>query len=222
MLRDAIFLRFSTSHRVIELPAEKANQRIFEVIVSTRSEDGAVHLAPMGIWHVAQHCVLAPFRPSSTLENVLRSGCAVVNYTDQVGIFAGCLTGRRDWPVEPAIAVDGFLLRDRLSHIELQHEHTVEHELRPELHCRIVHSANAAPFQGFNRAQQAVLELAILVSRLHMLPREKIEREIDYLQIAIDKTAGAVEREAWGWLMDRVEAFRGCAGTSCAAARDKG
>ena len=39
----------------------------------------------------------------------------------------------------------------------------------------MVHAASHAPFQGFNRAQAAVIEAAILASRLHMLPREKIE-----------------------------------------------
>jgi hypothetical protein len=29
-----------------------------------------------------------------------------------------------------------------------------------------------------------------------------------YLAIAVEKTAGAREREAWGWLSDRVAAFR--------------
>jgi uncharacterized protein len=63
-----------------------------------------------------------------------------------------------------------------------------------------------APFLGFNRAQAAVIEAAILVSRLDMLPREKVEQEIAYLEIAIAKTAGDAEREAWGWLMERVAA----------------
>ena len=50
-----------------------------------------------------------------------------------------------------------------------------------------------------------MLEAAILVSRLHMLPLEKIESEIDYLRIGLDKTAGDKEREAWGWLMAVIE-----------------
>ena len=53
----------------------------------------------------------------------------------------------------------------------------------------------------------AVIEAAILVSRLHMLPRDKIEREMAYLQIAVSKTAGPREQEAWGWLTERVAAF---------------
>ena len=49
-----------------------------------------------------------------------------------------------------------------------------------------------------------MIEAAILVSRLDFLPREKIEREIDYLRIAVEKTAGAAEREAWDWLIEKI------------------
>jgi hypothetical protein len=69
-----------------------------------------------------------------------------------------------------------------------------------------VHEAGHAPFLGFNRAQSAVMEAAILVSRLHLLPAEKIASELSYLQIAVDKTAGEPEREAWGWLIAAVAA----------------
>ena len=45
------------------------------------------------------------------------------------------------------------------------------------------------------------------VGRLHLLPREKIEAELIYLQIAIDKTAGERELEAWGWLQAKIADF---------------
>ena len=78
--------------------------------------------------------------------------------------------------------------------------------IRPRFFCQIISEEMHAPFTGMNRAKAAVLELAILVSRLRMLPRDKIEAEIAYLNISIEKTAGPAEREAWGWLMERVEA----------------
>ena len=84
-------------------------------------------------------------------------------------------------------------------------EHVQEDEQRPRFHCRVVHAASHAPFQGFNRAQAAVIEAAILASRLHMLPREKIERELGYLQIAVEKTAGPREHEAWRLLVEKIE-----------------
>ena len=53
-----------------------------------------------------------------------------------------------------------------------------------------------------------MLELAVLSTRLKMLPPDKIETELKYLEIAISKTAGPREEEAWGWLMQKIEAWR--------------
>jgi hypothetical protein len=41
-----------------------------------------------------------------------------------------------------------------------------------------------------------------------MLPSDKVNSEMAYLQIAIDKTAGPGEHEAWGWLLDAVQRHR--------------
>jgi uncharacterized protein len=53
-----------------------------------------------------------------------------------------------------------------------------------------------------------VLECAVLVTRLSMLPPEKVENELKYLEIAIAKTAGPHEEEAWSWLMEKIDAWR--------------
>ena len=52
-----------------------------------------------------------------------------------------------------------------------------------------------------------MVEAAILVSRLHMLPEQKIRSELEYLDIAIKKTAGDKERTAWQWLMEKVDGY---------------
>lgn len=181
---------------------------IRESIVTTVSPDGGVHIAPMGvIWREGEP-VLAPFRPSRTLDNLRAQPSAVVSHTDDVRVFAGCLTGRRDWPVRPAEKVRGAFLADALAHQELEVVAFEDDPVRPRFRCRIVHEATHAPFRGFNRAQAAVIEAAILVSRLEMLPADKIDREIAYLAIAVEKTAGEREREAWAWLTERIDSFR--------------
>lgn len=179
---------------------------IRETIVTTTGPGGAVHVAPLGLIVEGEHLVIAPFRPSQTLDNLRENPFAVANYTDDVRIFAGCLTGRRDWPTRPATTVSGVVLQQTLAHAELQVVSVTEDEQRPRFRCTVVHEETHRPFHGFNRAQAAVVEAAILVSRLHMLPRDKIDREIAYLQIAVDKTAGPAEREAWGWLMEKFAA----------------
>lgn len=181
---------------------------INETIITTLNEDGSVHIAPMGVRHEDDFYVIAPFKPSTTLKNLQRSGQAVINMTDDVRIFAGCLTGHYDWPTIEVSAINGKRLAAALSHIEIEVAHQEGDGLRPVFYCSEKHQETHAPFMGLNRAKAAVLEAAVLVSRLHMLPDEKIDNEIEYLQIAIDKTASKHELEAWGWLMSRIRTFR--------------
>ena len=54
------------------------------------------------------------------------------------------------------------------------------------------------------RAQAAVIEASILVSRLDWLAPEKLAVEMAYLTLAIGKTAGERERLAWQWLVDAI------------------
>ena len=179
--------------------------KILESIVGTCNEDGSTYLAPMGVWEEDSHTVLAPFKPSRTLDNLKRSGYAVINRTDDVRIFAGCLCGRREWDLTESKHIPVKRLKVALSHIEVEVVDFKDDELRPQLHTKTLYEATHAPFVGFNRAQSAVVELAILVSRLDRLPPEKILSELGYLKIAIDKTAGANELEAWSWLIARVQ-----------------
>lgn len=181
---------------------------INETIITTLNEDGSVHIAPMGVRQEDDCFVIAPFKPSTTLNNLERHGQAVINMTDDVRIFAGCLTGHYDWPTVKTCSIDGKRLEAALSHIEIEVDRHEEDEIRPVFYCQEKHRESHAPFMGLNRAKAAVIEAAVLVSRLHMLADEKIDSEIEYLQIAINKTAGENELEAWGWLMGRIKSFR--------------
>lgn len=181
---------------------------IQETIVTTQNSTGLAHIAPMGV-HLSsetpEEFIILPFRPSTTLNNLLDSKTAIINYCDDVRVFAGCLTGRRDWPLTPAEKINGQVLACALAHTEVELVRVEDDETRPKLFCKAVRTVNHAPFRGFNRAQYSVLEAAILISRLNMLPLEKIQSEIDYLRIGLEKTAGDRELEAWGWLMAVIE-----------------
>jgi len=181
---------------------------IQETIVSTVNSKGEPHIAPMGIHVGNDEFVIMPFRPCTTLNNILQTRSAIINYCDDVRIFAGCITGRRDWPLIAADKVNGQYLQAALAHCELEIVRIEDDEVRPQIFCKALHTANHKPFRGFNRAQSAVIEASILVSRLPMLPWEKIQVELDYLRVAVDKTAGDHEREAWHWLMTVIEDFK--------------
>lgn len=188
--------------------------RIFETIVTVRGDAGRTQVTPLGVRREGDWLVLAPYRPSLTLELLLQSRVAVVNYTDDVRVFAGCIVGRRDWPLVPATRIDGARLASCLSHEELELVELVDDVQRPRLRCRSVQQETHAPFRGFNRAQAAVIEAAVLVSRLSILPAGKLDAELEYLKIAIDKTAGDAELQAWSWLMEAIAVHRGGRGTA--------
>jgi len=177
---------------------------IFETIVSSINPQGDVHVTPFGIRLQEGLVVISPFKPSATLDNILSSRQAVLNLTDDVRVFAGALTGRNVWSLTPTEKVTGFRLADTLVHKELKLVKVEDDAIRPQLYLEVVHEVQHKAFQGFNRAQAAVIELAVLVSRLKRLPMEKIRQEMDYLAIAIEKTAGPRELEAWAWLTEAV------------------
>lgn len=179
---------------------------IREAVIATANADGSTHLTPLGYRQRGDVVLLAPFHPSRTLENLRARGQAVLNFTDDVQVIAGCLTGRREWPLLASEFVAVARLADCLAHWELDIVAVHEDAQRPVFDCRILAERNHRPFTGFNRAQAAVIEAAVLVSRLDWLPASEVASAMRGLQLAIDKTAGEREHRAWQWLCEAVAA----------------
>jgi len=162
-------------------------------------------VSPLGFVRDAGEIVLRPFVSSRTLDNLIQVRHAVMNLVDDVSIIAGCLTGRRDWPVLRVKGPYGWRLRYCLTHLEMKVTEYRDDPERPSFRCAIVREESHGTFSGFNRAQAAVLEGSILVSRLDWLAPEKVAAEMAYLQIAIRKTAGNRELMAWQWLVEAIQ-----------------
>lgn len=180
---------------------------IFETIIASINAEGVPHVTPFGVRYEGDNILISPYKPSTTLTNILSSKHAVMNITDDVRVFAAALTNRQAWVLQQANQVKGFRLADSLQHVELVLIEVRDDAVRPQLVMQKIYSESHRPSSGFNRAQAAVIELAVLVSRLHMLPRDKISAEMQYLQIAVDKTAGENELLAWSWLVEKVNQF---------------
>lgn len=179
-----------------------ASENIFEVVLVSQDGDGVPHVAPFGIRHRAGQIHIAPYRPSKSLDNLLSTGKATINMTDDVRVIAGALTHHECWQLHQV--AESWILDSALSYQQLKLNRVVEDEVRPSLYFDIVDSRTLKPFLGYNRAQNAVLELAIMVSRIKLIPLQKISQAMKTLQVAIDKTAGERERQAWQWLCDCI------------------
>ena len=180
---------------------------IYEVIISTMNEDGSSHIAPMGVSQKADFVVLKPFKPSKTLDNILTRKIATMNIVTDVRVFAGAVTGRSNFNLVALPDGKGFFLKDALSYMTLSLAEIHDDEIRSTLYMNKVNVIHLSSFKGFNRAQAAIIEASVLMSRLDLLSQDKIKQEIKYLEIAITKTAGKKEIQAWEWLMEKYENY---------------
>ena len=121
-------------------------------------------------------------------------------------LFAQAAIGSPQFPWRPAERVAGAVLEAACSWLELEVEAIDATPPRSRIDARIVHRGRGREFVGFNRAKHAVLEAAILATRVHMLPASQVREELDRLQVLVEKTAGPREREAWALLTDYVAA----------------
>ena len=183
---------------------------IHEVIVTTISNKGIVHIAPMGIRFIDKQVIISPFKPSTTLNNIIENNIATINFIDDVRVFAGIVSRyKKDWELSARTDLDivpNLTLTNTFYNVAVNEYQ--EDDKRPNIICDIKNSEIIKPFLGFNRAQFSVIEAAVLLSRLGMIPMEKIDREIEYLKIGIDKTAGPNELEAWGWIQDKILSYK--------------
>ncbi|MDX1574521.1 MAG: DUF447 family protein, partial [Methylophaga sp.] len=124
---------------------DRLKSKIHEVIVTTMTADGQPHHAPMGISEVNSHFLIKPFKPSTTYDNLMRSGQCCINYIDDVRVFAGALTGRRSWSSLPCRMIDGQYLAQALAHSELQVIDVDDADPRAIFTAEVKHEINHAP-----------------------------------------------------------------------------
>ena len=177
---------------------------IRESIVITTDLKNKPHVTPMGITYDKNKLIISPFIPSKTYLNLKENPYAVINFTDDVNIFVDALLGKSNFKIKSTKEIKSFYLENALSYVEVKVTKFIENKIRPKFECKILKETSLGSFKGFNRAQLSVIEAAILVSRIKILPVTKIKKEINYLKIAVDKTAGKKEKIAWTKLIKKI------------------
>ncbi|HEV8200910.1 MAG TPA: DUF447 domain-containing protein [Candidatus Polarisedimenticolia bacterium] len=178
---------------------------ILETLVTTVDAGGQAHCAPMGIVPEGEGFLLKPFRTAGTCANLEATGEGVVNFTDDVLLFARSALSPFVPKGRPAEKVLAPILEAACSWREFR---VAARELGPEralFRAQVVAAGRARDFLGYNRAQHAVIEATILATRLHLLDAAFIRSELDRLRPPVDKTAGPVEREAFDFVRAFVE-----------------
>jgi hypothetical protein len=182
--------------------------RILEGVVTTLDADGSVHVAPMGpiVDDRMERLWLRPFRTSTTFQNMKRTGAGVFHVTDDVELIARAAIGHLE--VEPCVVraekVVGAILADACRWYAFEVESLDDSTERTNLVARIVDQGVRREFFGFNRAKHAVVEAAILSTRVHLLDAEHLLAEFDRLATPVAKTGAAAEHRAFDLLRNYV------------------
>ena len=196
---------------------------ILEGIVTTTDEAGRMHVAAMGpavddgevyAGRITRF-LLRPFGTSQTAVHLTARPEGGFHLVDDVLLLARTVGGGHEPPpARPATAVRGWVLdaaclayEFRVGECRVGIVDPAAERLR--LDARVVAEHAGRPFIGFNRAAHAVIEAAILVTRLHLIGADEVARRLDELFVLVEKTGGSREHEAFGLLRERVAATDG-------------
>ena len=182
---------------------------ILEGIVTTLGIDGSANISPMGpqVDASMRTLVLRPFRSSTTYQNLKRHGEGVFHVTDDVLLLARAAVGRPDPfpPLLPAEKVRGQILANACRWYAFRVASLDDSAERTTIVADVVDSGRRRDFLGFNRAKHAVVEAAILATRVHLLPAAEILAQFEALRVLVDKTGDAQEHAAFDFLLSYVQ-----------------
>jgi hypothetical protein len=185
---------------------------ILEGIITTINADGRPNIAPMGALvdepgrEPLARMILRPFLTTATYANLRRTGQAVFHVTDDVELLARAAIGPVDPlpAMRPAEAVEGLILADACRWYALQVRRLDDSGPRAEIETEVVGWGRIRDFFGFNRAKAAVVEAAILATRVHLLSPDAISADLARLAVLVEKTGGRAERSAFALVEEYV------------------
>ena len=182
---------------------------IVEGLLTSTNTDGDVNVAPMGpiVHGDFVSLTLRPFAGSTTFRNLLATGVGVFHVVDRVNLIAEAAIGRLSKlpQMTPSVRIPGYVLNDCCRWFEFQITDINTRSERSEMQAKIVHQQQRRSFFGFNRARHAVIEAAILATRVHLLSAEEVQVPFRFLRSAVQKTGGPEEQAAFRILDEHVQ-----------------
>ncbi len=190
---------------------------ILETLITTNNETGDRHIAAMGprfegsdfAKEGLQKMVLRPYPETRTLKNLLTMGVGVVHITDNVFNIVRAALNRekskedKEFNRQLAETIEQTCCR----YASFRVIHSNVESMPPQLYCQLNHWTRNRDFIGFNRAKNAIIEMAILVTRVRFLPKSEIDEAIVKSKIIVDKTGAEQEMQSYEFLIDYLNDY---------------
>ena len=185
---------------------------ILEGVVTTVDLAGAVNVAPMGPtvrlidgevdW---TQLTLRPFDSSRTYRNLAEQPEGVFHVVDDVLLLARAAVGSVSPELVPSQTVSAPRLADCCRYYEFRIVDKAGERPRETLAASVTQTGRVRDYVGLHRARHAVLEAAIVSTRVHLLDAAVIEDEFTQLRPLVAKTATTRERQAWNLLVEHCK-----------------
>jgi hypothetical protein len=114
-----------------------------------------------------------------------------------------------DAETKAAEVVEGRILVTSARYCEFRVVELDDREDRTTIRAETVATGQIRDLFGLNRAKYAVVEAAILATRLEFLPIAAIRSDIERLAPLVDKTGGPAESEAFNLIRSFIETEAG-------------
>lgn len=181
---------------------------ILEALVTTVDAKGVVNIAPMGpvVDRAITSIELRPFVGSRTYANLRATERAVVHVTDDCLLIARAAIGTvpPEGLVQPIEDGQYAVLTDACRWYAVRITAWQEHPQRPRAQCVIVRQQRNRDFFGLNRAHFAVIEAAILATRVHLIADEVLQSQLRQLATLVERAGGDRERQAFELLENYI------------------
>ncbi len=169
-----------------------------------------VNLSPMGpIVDVSMsELVLRPFNTSTTYRNLKATGQGVFHVTDDALMIAQSAIGQLkcdEVELRQATKVECWILSDACRFYEFEVVELDDRSERTSIRAKVVASGRQREFFGFNRARHAVVEAAILATRVHLTGPAAVLEEFGRLAVVVEKTGSGREHKAMALLRSYVQ-----------------
>ena len=122
---------------------------IIECILTTTDQQGHINCAPMGVEWGDETIIIRPYQDTTTYQNLVATGIATVNLTDNVLLFAQSAISDPVFETIPATITSGVVLKDVCSWREVEIQDVDKTEARARITTRVVYSGYARDFLGF-------------------------------------------------------------------------
>lgn len=180
---------------------------IIEAIVSTRKDNGGLNFAPVGVRFLDNKRIeFTVYHSSHTCQNLTANRAGVVNLLSDVLPFVKCALSDHIPEHSMSPASYGGIIKEADESAEFMIDTVEAGEIKSLMSGPVMsHVKLKTPRAGINRANGAVIEALIAVTRIGVLPDAQIEETIKTSRSIVDKTGGPEEQESMSMIESHYE-----------------